>query len=342
MYKKAVVRGRCKGEFEVIVLHIKTEVTLKGMIKNIQIDFISLVRKGANQKEIIFKAGNAFTKSIEIKKIDDEKRMVYGIVYSPDEVDSQGQYSTAAEIEKAAEIFMKAGRTKMIDKNHDEIAGQGFIKESWIKKDVEPLFPNEKNGSWIVGIKIENENTWEEIKQGDVAGLSMQGSATVEHDTSGTFQGEEMTQCENNFKNSFLQKIKELWIALKKERNSDCELSAIKNIIYSFYDSCINELEHKNTKEEILILKIKDNYNLMISKLNKLQKTSYIENIEENDKIEKEAMTAESKMDLLVSKIDELKKEIGGRIELIEKAETGTKQILDPSFQRKKLNWEWL
>lgn len=93
---------------------------MKGLIKNIQVDFNSLVKKGANQKEIIFKSATAFSKSIELKKIDEEKRMVYGIIYSPEETDSQGQYSTSEEIEKAAEQFMKSGKTQMIDKNHNE------------------------------------------------------------------------------------------------------------------------------------------------------------------------------------------------------------------------------
>ena len=47
--------------------------------------------------------GNAFRRAI-VK--DEEKRLVYGIVYEPDAVDSQGDFAKADEIEKACHQFM--------------------------------------------------------------------------------------------------------------------------------------------------------------------------------------------------------------------------------------------
>lgn len=48
--------------------------------------------------------------STEVKFIqkNDPQRYVLGIVYSPDDVDCQGDYSTAPEIEKACHGFMKS------------------------------------------------------------------------------------------------------------------------------------------------------------------------------------------------------------------------------------------
>ena len=66
----------------------------KRRLMNVDVEFLSLVNKGANKKKIIFKSeensSEVFQRIVDIVKIDEEKRMVYGIVYSPDEVDSHG------------------------------------------------------------------------------------------------------------------------------------------------------------------------------------------------------------------------------------------------------------
>ena len=159
----------------------------KRRLSNIDVQFISLVDKGANMKRIILKSDDlpdnpSIVKSVEILKTDIEKRMVFGIVYSPEETDSQGDVATAEEIEKAAHAFMKNRRIGKIDKNHSTEAGEGFVAESWITKDNDSLFANDAPvGSWAVGIKIENDETWKEIKKGDIGGLSLMGTATIEH-----------------------------------------------------------------------------------------------------------------------------------------------------------------
>ncbi|MGQ7174092.1 XkdF-like putative serine protease domain-containing protein, partial [Escherichia sp. R-CC3] len=41
-----------------------------------------------------------------IKSDDEEKRLVYGIVYEPDTLDAHGDFTDAETIEKAAHEFM--------------------------------------------------------------------------------------------------------------------------------------------------------------------------------------------------------------------------------------------
>ncbi|NUQ44383.1 MAG: hypothetical protein HUU32_23600, partial [Calditrichaceae bacterium] len=106
----------------------------KRRLKNVTVLFISLVDKGANKRTIVWKSQNSaepvFTREISIAKIDDEKQMVYGIVYAPDDVDSQGDVMTGAEVEKAAYGFMKARRIDQIDRQHDGQPDEGFVAES--------------------------------------------------------------------------------------------------------------------------------------------------------------------------------------------------------------------
>ncbi len=156
----------------------------KRLLKNIRVQFISLVDRPANRKKIIAKSEDfseedaVFSKEVRIEKIDEEKRVVYGIVYAPNEVDAHGDTTTPEEIEKAMEWFMKEGRTRYVDKNHDYQPDEGFVRESWLVKEGDPLF--KEVGAWAVGIKIESDETWQQIKKGEIAGLSFAGWAEAE------------------------------------------------------------------------------------------------------------------------------------------------------------------
>ena len=174
----------------IILLHLKTyygvNMDPKRRLSDIEVVFISLVDKGANKKKIVFKSDNLpedppIFKTIEILKFDAEKQMVYGIVYSPEETDSQGDIASESEIEKAAYGFMKYRRSGQIDKMHNKEAEEGFTAESWITRKDDALFKDDAPiGSWAVGIKIEKDETWGEVKDKKLTGLSLMGSASVE------------------------------------------------------------------------------------------------------------------------------------------------------------------
>lgn len=163
-------------------------------LRDMKVDFLSLVSKGANGKRIIWKAGqspapdgktggdkpegsDAFETPLRKLVKSDEKRVVYGIVYSPGQVDSQGEYAERGEIEKAAYGFMKGLRLLNVDAQHDFDPKAAFVAESWITKGADPLFPDEPEGSWAVGIRVEDEALWASVKKGELAGLSMAGYA---------------------------------------------------------------------------------------------------------------------------------------------------------------------
>ena len=140
--------------------------------------------KGANGKRIIWKAGDerpegadAFETPLRKLVKSDEKRVVYGIVYGPGQVDSQGEYAERGEIEKAAYGFMKGLRLLNVDAQHDFDPRAAFVAESWLTKGADPLFPDEPEGSWAVGIRVEDEALWASVKKGELAGLSMAGYA---------------------------------------------------------------------------------------------------------------------------------------------------------------------
>lgn len=152
----------------------------KHELRNINIHILSLVDKGANMKTIIWKSNSgldSYKRSFEITKKDEAKKIVYGIVYSPDQIDAHGDYATAEEVEKACYLFMKNSRNTQVDTQHDLNTNQEcYVGENWIVKENDALFPGEV-GAWATGIKVENDEIWEQITKGDITGISMYGVA---------------------------------------------------------------------------------------------------------------------------------------------------------------------
>jgi hypothetical protein len=179
----------------------------KRKLKNVVVDFISLVHRGANRKTIIYKAGeDGKPPLISIRKVDTDKHLVYGIVYSPDEVDSQGDFAPKEVIREMAYNFMKEGKLNNIDRQHNYKAGYGFLAESWLTKINDPVFPEEREGSWAVVIKVEDDNLWNEIKEGKITGLSMAGEAETDP-VPGNPGGEDIMKMFSDFKCFFAEKM---------------------------------------------------------------------------------------------------------------------------------------
>lgn len=178
-------------------------------LENLEVSCISLVKSGANKKSIIYKSNSSanIQKELKIAKSSDEG-VIYAVVYSPDEIDTQGEFADANTIKKAAYGFMKSGFTKNVDKEHDFKSADAYVAESWLIRKGDPLFPNEKEGSWAVGIKLESDELKAAVKSGDIAGISMAGLANkIEQTTKSeriidTF----LSGLENIFKNSKSQK----------------------------------------------------------------------------------------------------------------------------------------
>lgn len=149
-------------------------------LTGIDVTHISLVKAGANGKSVIYKSADTIPtheKQIAIKKTDNEKGLVYGIVYAPDEVDTDNEFTDANEIVKAAYAFMKNKNTNNVDKQHSFELEKAFVCESWIVKSNDAIFPDEKEGSWAVAIKLEDEELKKAVKNGEIAGISMAGTA---------------------------------------------------------------------------------------------------------------------------------------------------------------------
>lgn len=165
----------------------KAKAKPKRKLKNLTVEYISLVDSGANKREVIYKnadadqQGEKVKKQITFRKTDDDQRLVYGVVYAPGEVDAHGDTMDVEDIAKAAHEFLASGKTSKVDKQHDNNADKGFVVESaLLKGENHPLFPDDPEGTWVVTIKVTDDETWKEIKKGSIKGISMEGFAEAE------------------------------------------------------------------------------------------------------------------------------------------------------------------
>lgn len=109
-----------------------------------------------------------------IFKADAEKRLVFGVVSEPLTVDAQGDVLSEEEIERFAHNFLINSRN--FDVRHNWKRVRASIVESWIaKSDFEWMGQVIKKGSWIIGVKVFDDDLWGKIKAGVYRAFSIGG-----------------------------------------------------------------------------------------------------------------------------------------------------------------------
>lgn len=117
-----------------------------------------------------------------------EKHMAYGAVLVPDKEiyrnDKSGEYTltfSKDSIEKMSQNYMKFKREDMVTLQHDEVADNVVLVESWIKCDMEKdksvalgLNPDLPCGTWFAGYKVNDVDVWGRIKNGELRGFSVE------------------------------------------------------------------------------------------------------------------------------------------------------------------------
>lgn len=235
-------------------------------LSNIAITHISLVKAGANKKSIIYKSSEKepeYSKEISFKKSDDEKGIVYGIVYAPEQKDTDGDFASADEIIKAAYSFMKERNTTNVDKQHSFENVEAFVAESWIVKENDSVFPDEPVGSWAVAIKLENEELKKAVKDGDIAGLSMAGTAIKKEDKELTLKADVKTFSLNDLVDAFKSMFSSTYVNISgnaysdvnksnKENTQKMEKEEIEKALNDALEPLKKEIDTLKTKNEVL------------------------------------------------------------------------------------------
>lgn len=152
---------------------------------------VSLVKDPAIEETLL-----KFSKEEEGKLhfFNDEKRIIYSVAMIPNKLifrkDIKGEPAQVFYDEKAIEDFQQAYFRKSdlsTNINHSEFNTQGvFPFENWIVGDdnkAELLGLNAPKGSLVMGFKIDNDEVWNEIKNGNLDGLSIEGLTKIEEIT---------------------------------------------------------------------------------------------------------------------------------------------------------------
>jgi hypothetical protein len=126
---------------------------------------------------------------VEFSVQDEDQRIVTGPALIPNKFiirkDAEGNpfyvYFTKETIRKISERFFKKNNQNNTDVMHDHnIVESNTMLESWIVND--PKFDKSSQygfslptGTWMVSYKINNEETWQRIKAGELKGFSIAG-----------------------------------------------------------------------------------------------------------------------------------------------------------------------
>lgn len=143
-------------------------------LKDLRVKYISVLTGiPANNKPVVVKS-DGFTLTAKVLRKDSREGLLYATVYSPNEVDLQGDWTDEQEIIKAAHQFMEEQRLQMIDFEHNYQPGAGVVVESFIKQGYHKNFDGIRDGSWCVVIKL-NDALKERMEE--INGISLAGDA---------------------------------------------------------------------------------------------------------------------------------------------------------------------
>jgi len=144
----------------------------------IESDFVALSKEEEDKVQVFLESN--------------EKHMVYGAALIPDKdiYRNNGEQEfyisfTKESIEKMSQDFMKEYRQHEVKTDHDEAANEVCVVESWLVQDAykdkaNALGINVPEGTWMVGMKVNNIETWDRIKAGELKGFSVESMLTLE------------------------------------------------------------------------------------------------------------------------------------------------------------------
>ena len=153
--------------------------------QNIQdgVDAISFVHSPAIEENFV-----ALSKhEVLFKSIDDEKKIIVGLALIPDkkiyrknEDKEFNIFFSKETVKKASHLYLKKLKANNTTLEHETNIEGVSVVESWIvedpKNDKSNLYGlNAVEGAWVVVMSVENDEVWQDVKQGKYLGLSIEG-----------------------------------------------------------------------------------------------------------------------------------------------------------------------
>ena len=196
------------------------------------IEAISVVESPAIEENFI-----ALNKhEILLKEVDSEKRILMGAALVPNKQIYRRNDKTEEEyyiyfsedtVRKASELFFKKSNHQNATLEHSENVEGTTIVESWIvensKQDKSAIYGMDMPvGTWMVSMKIDNDEIYEKAKKGEVKGFSIEGYFADKYD----LNTETLEDLEERFT---VEELKELLSKEELESYSDYPESVSNN-----------------------------------------------------------------------------------------------------------------
>lgn len=156
------------------------------------IEAISVVESPAIEENFV-----ALNKhEILLKEVNSEKRILMGAALVPnkqiyrrnDKTDEEYYiYFSEDTVRKASELFFKKSNHQNATLEHNENVEGTTIVESWIvensKQDKSAIYGMDMPvGTWMVSMKIDNDEIYKKAKDGDIKGFSIEGYFADKYD----------------------------------------------------------------------------------------------------------------------------------------------------------------
>ena len=170
------------------------ELVINDDNQELAIDAISLVSAPAIEQDFVYfgKEKNNLT----FAKVDEEKRMLVSPAlipnkqifrYDPNTDSEYYVYFSPETVRKASELYLKHNNHHKATYEHQDRVSGVLTVESWIKEgdmDKSKLYGFDlPNGTWFVKMKINNDELWSKVKDGELRGLSIEGYFTDKMET---------------------------------------------------------------------------------------------------------------------------------------------------------------
>ena len=230
------------------------ELVIADDSEELTIDAISLVTSPAIEQDFVFfgKENNNLT----LAKVDEEKRMLVSPAlipnkqifrYDPNTDSNYYVFFSKETVRKSSELYLEHNNHHKATYQHEERVSGVLTVESWIiedtKKDKSTLYGfSLPVGTWMVKLRIDNDEMWNKIKDGELKGLSIEGYFINKMEKMGKqqFSNEEIKEA-----------IKEL---LSKKKIKKIELATIGSVrgkytkLIKKYSNWISEIAKRSNE----------------------------------------------------------------------------------------------
>jgi|TARA_R100001224_G_scaffold22509_1_gene11559 hypothetical protein len=163
------------------------ELVIEENNEALAIDAISLVSAPAIEQDFVYFGKEKH--NLTFAKVDEEKRMLVSPAlipnkqifrYDPNTDSEYYVYFSPDTVRKASELYLKHNNHHKATYEHQDRVSGVLTTESWIiedpKNDKSTLYGYDlPKGTWMVKMRIDNDDLWQKIKEGELRGLSIEG-----------------------------------------------------------------------------------------------------------------------------------------------------------------------